>query len=277
LPELPDLQVIREYLEPRLVGRRLAAVRVRRPLVVRNLTGQEFAAALVDRSLESIIRRGKFLLFSFTGGRVVAINPMLVGRLRYGMPLSKDRARDVAVFDFDGGSELRYHDADDMGKIYVTDSLSGIPGFMEMGPDADDSSLTLAQFRQQLRRHTGEIKGVLTNSRCIAGIGNAYADEILWEAKIYPFRRRPDLNDAEVSQLYVAMHQVLSNAVDVLRARTGDDIDVKIRDFLMVHGKPGSRCPRCGTVIAEVKKMGAATNFCRSCQPGLLIEGGRGP
>ena len=141
------------------------------------------------------------------------------------------------------GRELRYHDAEDMGKIYLTLDLGQVPTFMELGPEANDPDLTLDIFLQRLRRHPGEIKGILTNQEFVAGIGNAYADEICWRAGIYPFRRRPSLDADELARLYAAMRSVLADAIDTLRVRVGDAIDVEVRDFLAVHGRPGQPCP----------------------------------
>ncbi len=275
MPELPDLEVIREFLSPRLAGVAIESAEVRRPLVVRNLLGGDPGEHLVGRRFGAVARRGKFLLLPLDSGVTVVLNPMLAGRLRYGAPLGRDRVRDALVLGLADGHELRYHDAKDMGKVYLAADLDQVPTLADLGPDATDSDLTLDLFRQRLRRHTGEIKGMLTNQAFVAGIGNAYADEILWQAGIYPFRRRPTLSDEEVADLYEAMAATLAAAVETLRERVGVDIDVEVRDFLAVHGKAGQPCPRCGTAISEVTRQRRSTNFCRSCQPGLMVGGRR--
>jgi len=272
MPELPDLEIIREYLAPRLTGMSIASAAVRRPLIVRNLFGDDFTARLTGRSFASVSRRGKFLLFRLDDGATMAINPMLAGRLKYGAPLGRDRTRDAVVFRLADGHELRYHDAEDMGKIYLAADLAQVPTFAGLGPDADDPALTIEVFRQRIKRHTGEIKGTLTNQEFIAGIGNAYSDEICWCAGIYPFRRRARLDAAEMDRLYRCMGAVLQKAIETLRARVGDAIDVEVRDFLALHGKAGEPCPRCGSPISEVTREKRATHFCRTCQPGLMVD-----
>jgi formamidopyrimidine-DNA glycosylase len=197
---------------------------------------------------------------------------MLAGRLRYGEPLGRHRIRDVLVLDFDDHQELRYHDAKDMGKIYLTADLDQIPDWVGLGPEAMDPALTPAIFRERMRPYRGEIKAVLTNQMFVAGIGNAYADEICWRAGIYPFRRRASLSREEADHLYAAMRAVLTEAIDTLRQRIGSAVEVEIRDFLVVHGRAGEPCPRCGTPISEVKRARRATHFCRTCQPGLLVR-----
>ena len=92
-----------------------------------------------------------------------------------------------------------------------------------------------------------------------------------WRAGLYPFRRRPSLDDDEVERLYLAVRTTLAEAVETLRARVGEAIDLEIRDFLAVHGKPGQPCPRCGSAISQVRRQRRATHFCRTCQPGLMV------
>jgi formamidopyrimidine-DNA glycosylase len=271
VPELPDLEVIRAVLALRLVDVQITAAEVRRPVVVRNLLGGDLEAWLVGRSFAGADRRGKFLLLPLDNGIFLVINPMLAGRVRYGEPLTRDRVRDALVLRLADGSELRYHDAKDMGKVYLTQDLDLIPTFADLGPEATDPQLTLEAFRQRLRPYRGEIKGVLTNQAFVAGIGNAYADEICWRAGIYPFCRRTDLNDEEVARLYGAMRSVLAEAIETLRQRVGEEIDVEVRDFLAVHGRAGEPCPRCGGTISKVTRARRTTNFCRTCQPGLMV------
>jgi formamidopyrimidine-DNA glycosylase len=275
MPELPDLEVIREFLAPRLAGVQIASAAVRRPLVMRNLLGGDVAIDLPGRRFADVLRRGKFLLLPFDDGTWLVINPMLAGRLRYGEPLPRHRKRDALVLGLADGQELRYHDAKDMGKLYLTADLDQIPTFGELGAEATDPALTLKAFRDRLRRHHGEIKGVLTNQRFVAGIGNAYADEICWRAGIYPFRRRPSLSDDEVARLHTAVGGVLNDAIETLRERVGEAIDVEVRDFLAVHGKAGQPCPNCATEISKVTRQRRTTNFCRTCQPGLMVGGPR--
>ena len=106
----------------------------------------------------------------------------------------------------------------------------------------------------------------------MAGIGNAYADEICFAARLHPFRKRTSLDDEEIVRLYKAMQFVLREAVATLRDRVGTDIHREVRDFLAVHGKGGDSCPVCGDTVSEIKVQRRITNFCRTCQPGGLIQ-----
>jgi len=273
MPELPDLEIIKDVLARRLVGRRIGEVDVLRPLVVRVLEpGATPESFLVGRTVAEVSRRAKFLRLALDDGGWIAINAMLAGRLRYTPATQRARVRDYVRIRFDDGGTLSYHDLKGMGKVYLTRHLDEIPGYAGMGPDALDPDLTAEGFLQRLRPFRGEIKGVLTRGEAVAGIGNAYADEILFEAGIYPFRKRTSLSKEEQLRLYGAMRDVLTRAIDVLRERVGERIDVEVRDFLAVHNRGGQPCPRCGHPISEVKVANRATSFCRTCQPGTLVR-----
>jgi len=271
MPELPDLEVIKEYLQGVLPGERVEAVEVLRPLVVRNLISEDFVDTLTGNEISAVRRRGKFLLLDLETGSKLVINPMLAGRLHYCEPNERRQKRTFLILRLSTGMDLRYVDAKAMGKVYLTADLNLIPGFATQGPEALDPELTLEAFQDRLRRRRGEIKGVLTNQAVLAGIGNAYADEILFRAGLYPFRKRPNLSTEEVERLHDAIRSVLSEAIVTLRERVGDEIDVKVRDFLQVHGKGGTSCPRCSTTISEIKARNRLTNFCRTCQPGRMV------
>ena len=112
----------------------------------------------------------------------------------------------------------------------------------------------------------GELKNLLKNQAFVAGIGNGYSDEILWQAGLAPFRKRSSLAADEVDRLYTAMREVLPWAVDELRRRVPPRFEVEVRDFLKVHRKGGQPCPRCGTRLTEVSPGGFVTTWCRGCQ-----------
>jgi len=270
MPELPDLEIIRQVLAPELSGQSITAVEVIRPLVVRDLTLQGFAETLTDQTFSGVQRRGKVLLFPLQSGLTMAINCKLAGRLQYALPTERRLSKTHVVLRFSNGRELRYSDRRTMGQIYLTADLKSIPGWTDMGPEPFE--LTLEDFWERMRPHRGEIKGVLTRGRVVAGIGSAYADEICFAARLHPFRKRTSLADEEITRLYEAMQTVLREAIATLRERVGTEIQREVRDFLAVHGKGGNSCPICGGTIAEIKAQGRMTNFCRTCQPGGLMR-----
>jgi formamidopyrimidine-DNA glycosylase len=170
----------------------------------------------------------------------------------------------------DAAPEVRYRDPTQMGKIYLRPAGVDRPvpglGADEQGPDADDPALTLDVWRERIRRHPGELKNLLRNQAFVAGVGNAYSDEILHGARLLPFRKRSSLAPEEVDALYAATRTTLADAVAVLRERVPPTFEKQVRDFLAVHDKGGQACPRCGTRISEVRAGGFITSFCRGCQ-----------
>jgi formamidopyrimidine-DNA glycosylase len=200
--------------------------------------------------------------------RVLAANPMLAGRFWITGRRERVRARTGLRLLLEGDEDLRYVDREMLGKLYLAepDGIDDIPGWSEMGPDADDPALTLDAFRQRIRRHPGELKPLLRNPRFVSGIGNAYSDEILWEARLAPFRKRSTLGDDDIERLYLAMRRVRGDAIDRIRESVPPNIETQDRSFLKVHLRGGEPCPRCGR---ELRQIGGreATTFCRTCQP----------
>jgi formamidopyrimidine-DNA glycosylase len=290
MPELPDLTIVAEAFHASLAGRPIVSAETLAPLAVRGTPAE--LAALVGQRVESIARRGKFLVVDLDRDRVV-FNPMLTGRLQLTAPGAKLPQKTALVLGFgsrsmpprdaaawtagaawipadDATPEVRYRDPTQMGKVYLVPAGSdrAVPGFggTEQGPDADDPALTLDVWRERIRRHPGELKNLLRNQAFVAGIGNAYSDEILHAARLMPFRKRSSLAPEEIDGLYAAMRSTLADAIGVLRERVPPTFEKQVRDFLAVHDKGGQPCPRCGTRITEIKPGGMITSYCRGCQ-----------
>jgi len=271
MPELPDLSVVAEQLVQRASGRTVVEASAPTPILLR-ATPQDLAQ-LVGSTLQPATRRGKFLLLPVRrpDGKmlILAANPMLAGRFwLMDDGAARVRARTGLRLRFADGGELRYVDREMLGKLYLVeaDRLGRIPGWSEMGPDADDPELTLEAFRARIRRHPGELKSLLRNPRFVAGIGNAYSDEILWEARLAPLRRRSTLSAEEIDRLYEAMRLVLGRAIEQLRVLVPPHIEVQHRELLKVHLRGGEPCPRCGRPLRQIGGS-EATTFCRTCQP----------
>jgi formamidopyrimidine-DNA glycosylase len=142
-----------------------------------------------------------------------------------------------------------------------------VPGLdAELGPDADDPALTVEAWRERIRKHPGELKSLLRNQAFVAGIGNAYSDEILHAARLSPFRKRSSLAPEEIDALYDATRSTMAHAIGILRKRVPPTFETQVRDFLAVHLRDGQPCPRCGTRISQVSSRGEATSYCRGCQ-----------
>ena len=290
MPELPDLAVVADALHAALAGRPIVRAESPAPLAVRGTPAE--LGALVGQSLREVRRRGKFIVFELERDRV-AVNAMLTGRFQLAAPGDKQPQSTAVILGFGpratrpkkvaawtrgaawlpadaAASEVRYRDPSQMGKVYLLPSGVSRPVAAfedaEQGPDADAPELTLEVWRERIRRHPGELKSLLRNQAFIAGIGNAYSDEILHAAKLSPFRRRSSLAPEEIDALYEATRTTLADAIKILRKRVPPTFEKQVRDFLAVHLKGGEACPRCGTRISEVSSRSEATSWCRGCQ-----------
>jgi formamidopyrimidine-DNA glycosylase len=289
VPELPDLALVVEAFHAALAGRSVVRAEAPGPLSLRGTPAE--LAALVGQRLVGVRRRGKFVTFELDRDRVV-VNAMLTGRFQLAPPGSKLPASTAVILGFGtrervppnaarwtrGATwlaangdlvDVRYRDPSQMGKVYVMPAgvERPIPGLeVDQGPDADDPALTIERWRERIRRHPGELKSLLRNQAFVAGIGNAYSDEILHAARLSPFRKRASLAPEEIDALYAATRETLANAVAILRKRVPPTFETQVRDFLAVHLRAGQACPRCGTRISQVSSRGESTSWCRGCQ-----------
>lgn len=271
MPEVPDLEAIRKFFNRTVAGKTIEKVDTPIPVVIR-VPREEFVRLLTGDTLGEVHRHGKFLLFTLASGRVMVVNAMLTGRFSVTEAAKKRHARTCFVLGLSGGQELRYADQRLMGRVYLAtpETLETLPQFAEMGPDVLSPALTEQVFRERIRKHTGQIKSVLVNHKFIAGIGNAYADEVLWEARLHPYRKRSQMSDEEIGALYHAMRDVLNWAEPIVWEKMGESLDYKEwRDHLRVHRRGGEPCPRCGSTISEITAGQRITSFCRQCQPEL--------
>ena len=274
VPEAPDLEVIKEILTRRVVGRDVTSARVVRPTVLRSLAAEDFVGHITGKKVKGVSRRAKFLFLAFSEDYHLVINPMLSGAFQLCGPEERVAKRTCIVLGLGQDLELRYVDSRQMGIVYYVsgEQIPQVPCLEEQGPDVLDSVISFQEFKDRLRPYSGEIKGILTRGAVLSGIGNAYSDEILFSAGIAPFRRRKSLSDQELEILYSSARQVVADAVVVLRERMGEDAHLKIRDFLQVHNKGGQPCPRCGNQISQLNANQRITSYCRHCQPGMLIR-----
>jgi formamidopyrimidine-DNA glycosylase len=291
VPELPDLTVVAEAFDAALRGRPITFAKAPGPLAVRGTPAE--LEALVGQSVTSIRRHGKFLEIYLDRDRIV-VNPMLTGRFQLATAGEKAPTKTAFILGFgpgqpekgfeqaawtlgaawlpgpDASPEIRYRDPTQMGKVYLLPAgvERAVPGLGpgEMGPDVDDPALTLDVWRERIRQHPGELKNLLRNQAFVAGLGNAYSDEVLHAARLLPFRKRSSLAPEEVDALYEGARTTVRDAIAVLRERVPPTFETQVRDFLAVHMKGGQPCPRDGTRITEVKAGGFVTSFCRGCQ-----------
>jgi formamidopyrimidine-DNA glycosylase len=274
MPELPELEAVRIRLGPRLEGRLITAATVNpKKAHLLRYPVDNFALELPARRITALTRRGKHLVFAteLGGGgspRWLVINPMLGGRFQLAEGDAPAPATEVFTIRVEGKLELRYLDFRDMGRIYwVADCDREVPGWAALGPEADSvPAMGLDVFRKRLRRFRDELKDLLRNQEFLAGIGNAYSDEILFEARLLPLRRRASLKPEDEEALFLAIPVVLSRTVEAILANPNYDESKQDRSFMAVHTKGGKTCPRCGHRISQLGSNREPLNFCRGCQ-----------
>ena len=267
MPEWPDLHVVRGRLEKALIGREIVLVRVGEPLVLRSKRPVE--TALAGRRFRAVRHRGKFLIFELDRGAIV-VNPMLAGVFELAdaeAQLSRTTALSLVL---DDGGDLRYRDDKRMGKVHVLDDAEDpreVHGFAELGPEAGELPWTEREFAVRARATRRELRNLLMDQTFLAGIGNAYADEILWEAQLHPKRRVATLDEEEISRLYHAVVEVVARGVREVERGLPPELGTKIRDHMRVRGHKGKPCPRCGTPIVKTRHGLDDMYVCPRCQP----------
>ena len=266
MPELPDVVVYLEALERRILGHRLAGVRLLSPFVLR--TVEPPVATLFGRRVLHLRRMGKRIVLGFDGELFLVIHLMIAGRLRWGAPGAKAPGRiGLAAFDFDDGT-LLLTEAGSKRRASVHVVGSGtLAQFERGGLEPLEASADAFAARLRLESHT--LKRALTDPRLFSGIGNAYSDEILHRARLSPLKLTGRLDDREVAQLYLATRAVLGEWTERLRRETGDGFPEKVtafRDGMAVHGRFRQPCPECGTPVQRIRYAENETNYCPRCQ-----------
>jgi formamidopyrimidine-DNA glycosylase len=264
MPELPDLIYVLGILRPALVGRTLAAERLTAPVVLRSMVKGDLSL-LVGRSLDEVLRRGHFVVFRF-GDLDLAVNPMLAGRFKLAEPASRLEAAAAFVLTFQPGPELRYLDDKKMGKAYLLPAgqWKGVPGMEGGGLDVLSPDFTLEQFRERLRGRRDQVRAFVMDKRALDSLGNAYADEVLFEAGIHPKTWCRALKPEDTERLHAAIVTVMRAAAEEVQRRH-EPIEVKVRDFLQIRLR--TVCPRCGAKVRKAGVRGMDSYFCPRCQP----------
>ncbi|MFY1635161.1 Fpg/Nei family DNA glycosylase [Solwaraspora sp. WMMB335] len=282
MPELPEVQALAGYLRERAVGRRVQRVEVSAINAMK--TYDPSPAALAGLPVTEAGRHGKFLDVTFDGGREdgpaggsglhLVVHLARAGWLHYrnsfssAAPLRPGKGPIALRVRLDDGSGFDLTEAGTQKKLaayLVTDPML-VPGVARLGPDA--LAVDPATFAQRLRGRRGQVKGVLTDQETLAGIGNAYSDEILHAARLSPFALTNRLGDEQIASLYAAMREVLTDAVTRSRGQRAAELKGEKRSGLKVHARTGLPCPVCGDIVREVSFADSSLQYCPICQTG---------
>jgi formamidopyrimidine-DNA glycosylase len=271
MPELPEVETIARGLAPRLRGRAVAAVELlHRPLLRR--AGPKRLAALKGRLILGVRRRGKMLLIELEGRRTLVFHLKMTGQFLFA---SADEPRDkhvrLALRFEDGRDELRFHDVRKFGFLLCLegDPENACGELAALGPEPLE--ISVPEFTSLLRRRKARLKALLLDQTAIAGIGNIYADEMLFDSRLHPKKRASSLSRPAAARLHASMRKILSQAIDEGGSTLQDYRDAEGREghyqeSHMVYGRAGEPCLACGAPIRRIIVAGRGTHFCSRCQ-----------
>jgi formamidopyrimidine-DNA glycosylase len=276
VPELPEVETIAREVRPLVVGRRIVDAWFDWPNQIKSPAPHEFVPAVRAREILGVERRAKWIVLALgpqseaTQPAVLAIQVKMTGQLDV-VPREAPSDKHVhAVFSLDDGRDLRLRDTRKFGRLALYSETEAAAVLGTLGPEPLGDELTLADFRRLLRRRKARLKTLLMNQEFLAGVGNIYADEALWRARLHPLRSASALRSDQARDLYVALRDVLAEAierrgssVDSYRAPSGSG---SMQDFLNVYGRAGKPCPRCGRPTRRMIIGARSTHFCSWCQ-----------
>jgi formamidopyrimidine-DNA glycosylase len=274
VPELPEVETIRSQLATALAGRRFDRVEIRDGRLTRPEPPEAVAAALEGERVADVRRRGKYLIFEFESGRHLLVHLRMTGGFQHPTPTSSDAdPHRRALVKLDDGSDVAYRDVRRFGTWLLLE-----PGELDaylaarIGGEPLERTFTTASLGRALRGRRAPAKSALLDQRAVAGIGNIYADEALWFARIHPLRPAGDLAASEVAELRRGIRKALHRGIERQGATLRDYRDAgggagRMQHEFHVYGRVGEPCDRCGTPIEKIRVAGRGTWFCPACQP----------
>ncbi len=273
MPEMPEVEIIRRSLIDKISGRTIVEVEFLLARLVKWPSSAEFQAVLTNRKIETVARRGKYLLFHLDDKQVLVIHLRMTGRLQY---ITRDGEKDKftrILFKLDNGDVLVYADTRTLGTLYLMpfDELWRIVGLFTMGPEPLTPEFSLIYLTEMLKKHHGKIKAILLNQKYIGGLGNIYVDECMAIAGIHPERIASSLSENENEKLYHAINKVIADGIEhggttFRDYRDGDGKSGSHQYHLNVYGRKDEPCLSCGTPIHRKEVAGRGTHFCPKCQ-----------
>ena len=273
MPELPEVETIRQKLEPHLVGRRFDRVEIHDPRLVRPFDPVAVAAELEGERVSALERRGKYLIVWFESGRALLIHLRMTGSLRHASngTLAGDPHR-RAVVKLDDGSDVAYRDVRRFGTWQLLEAGELEPYLEErLGVEPLGRAFTARRLAQRLEGRRAPIKAALLDQRTVAGLGNIYVDEALWRAQVHPLRPAGTLELDELTRLTRSIKDALKAGVKRQGASlrdysTPDGERGRMQDRFRVYGRDGDPCRRCRTPIDKIRTAGRGTWYCPNCQ-----------
>ncbi len=271
MPELPEVETVKNELLPYVVGRHITGVSLIWEGIVRQPSAGEFCSRIIGQEIIGIARRGKYLIVSLSDGDLLIIHLKMTGSLLIGQGSSELPKYTRAIIRLDKDTNIFFRDPRKFGLMRLVKDENSI--INKLGPEPLEADFTPQVLAQRLAKRMASIKALLCDQGFIAGIGNMYADEALFAAKIHPLRSGESLSQEEVERLHSAIQRILWSAI----GNKGASVDTYFRpdgtkgtahfEFKVAHGLGGKTCPNCGTPIERIVVRNRGTYFCPECQP----------
>ena len=275
MPELPEVETIKNELTPHIVGHGITGVTLFWDRIVRQPSVEEFCSRLVGQRITGVARRGKYLILDLTSDETLIIHLKMSGSLLL-KPASAEPDKFIrAILYLDKGTRLLFRDPRKLGVMWLVEDKNTIIG--KLGPEPLEADFTPQLLAQRLNNRTAPIKAILCDQSFIAGIGNMYADEALFAARIHPLRSGKSLSKDEITRLHRSIQQVLWSAINDKGAsvdtyfRPGGELGTAHFEFKVAH-RGNMPCPSCGTPIQRIPIRNRGSYFCPKCQPALCHE-----
>lgn len=278
MPELPEVETVRQGLRALILNKTIANIDILWPKIVVN-DQVFFKQTLLGQTFKEIDRRGKYLLFRLSHQLTLVSHLRMEGKYRL-VPQDQPLAKHThVIFNFTDGTALRYLDVRKFGRMQLipTGAENTVPGLNQLGPEPTAATFKVAAFTTALQRHHKAIKPVLLDQHVVAGLGNIYADEVLWQSQIHPLQPANQLTTKQIQTLHQAIIAEMQRAIAAkgTTIRSYTDAYGASGGFqlaLAVYGREGEPCQRCGTAIVKTKVGQRGTHFCPNCQQLQLKE-----
>lgn len=273
MPELPEVETVRRVLEPQLAGAVIDSVCIRDPKVIAHPDAEAFKESAKGRRIETLSRRGKFLIATLDDGSRIAVHLRMTGCLLITPSGYPEEKHTHVVFTFADGRELRFSDTRRFGRLWLIrkDEEDSFTGISRLGPESDDPIISGEYLSKKLGGKRKTIKESLLDQAVVAGIGNIYSDEILFAARIAPTRRAYTLSMDERERLARAIPERIAFFTETNRISPEDYLRTKGKDYrntpyIRIYGREGEPCPECGALLRRTVIAGRGSTYCPSCQ-----------
>ena len=271
MPELPEVETVRRGLEKLILGKKISNIDIRYPKMIKTDL-DEFQKEMPGQVIQSMGRRGKYLLF-YLSDKVLISHLRMEGKYFYYPDQVPERKHAHILIHFEDGATLVYEDVRKFGtmELLAPKLLEAYFVTKKLGPEPTEQDFDLARLKLALKKSKKPIKSHLLDQTLVAGLGNIYVDEVLWRAKIHPFRSSNSLSSQEARKVHDETIKVLGQAVEkggsTIRTYTNAfGEDGTMQEFHQVYDKAGQACSRCGAIIEKIQLGGRGTHFCPKCQ-----------